>query len=431
MRREYFPHRSLKLTTMDKKIEKKKWTWQKITLYALVVVGVVFLFSTIWKDAGTSKLNVETERLLVDTVRQGVFQEFIPVTGIVQPIKTVFIDAIEGGRVEEKFVEDGAMMKKGQPILRLSNPDLQLNYLNQEANTVAQINQIRNTSLMMEQQSLNLREQALDVEYQIDLVSKRNQRNQELFNAKAISRVDFEETTDELEHLYRRKKMLAMTIEKDSMSQALQQDQMENSLDLMQRNLSIARQSLDNLIIKSPIDGQLSGLNTELGELITQGESIAQVDNLSNFKIRARIDEYYISRIFIDQEGSFQFDGKTYNLSIKKIYPQVTNGSFEADLVFTGDTPKNIKRGQSVSIKLELSAEEKGLLLARGSFYQKTGGNWIYLVESGTNVARKQSIKVGRQNPNFYEILAGLEPGDVVIVSSYDNFGDKDELILK
>ena len=416
---------------MDKKIEKKKWTWQKIALYTAIVAVGAFFISTIWKESGTSKLNVETERLLVDTIHQGVFQEFIPVTGIVQPIKTVFVDAIEGGRVEEKYVEDGTMMKKGQPILRLSNPDLQLNYLNQEANTVAQINQIRNTSLMMEQQSLNLREQALDVEFRIDLFSKRSERNKELYEAKAGARVDFEETQDELEHLYRRKKMLARTIEKDSMFHVLQQDQMNNSLDLMQRNLAIARQSLDNLIVKSPIDGQLSGLNTELGELINEGESIAQVDDLRNFKIRARIDEYYINRIFIDQRGSFTFDNKKYDLSIRKIYPQVTNGSFEADLVFVDAVPSNIKRGQSVSIKLELSAEEKGLLLARGSFYQKTGGNWIYKIQSGSNVAQKQEIKVGRMNPNFYEVLGGLQPGDVVIVSSYDNFGDKDELILK
>lgn len=416
---------------MDKKIEKKTWTWQKIALYVAIVAGAGLLFSAIWKDAGTSKLNVETERLLVDTIHQGVFQEFIPVTGIVQPIKTVFIDAIEGGRVEEKFVEDGAMMKKGQAILRLSNPDLQLNYLNQEANTVAQINQIRNTSLLMEQQSLNLREQALDVEFQIDLFSKRSARNKELYEAKAGARVDYEETTDQLEHLYRRKKMLAQTISKDSLFHVLQQDQMNNSLDLMKRNLAIARQSLDNLVVKSPIDGQLSGLNTELGELINQGETIAQVDDLSNFKIRARIDEYYINRIFINQKGSFQFDGKSYTLSIRKIYPQVTNGSFEADLVFTDAVPSNIKRGQSVSIKLELSAEEKGLLLARGSFYQKTGGNWIYKIEAGSSTARKHNIKVGRQNPNYYEVLDGLMPGDIVIVSSYDNFGDKDELILK
>lgn len=417
---------------MDKKLEKKKWSWQKIALYVAILAGAGFLFSAIWKDAGTSKLNVETERLLIDTIHQGVFQEFIPVTGIVQPIKTVFLDAIEGGRVEEKFVEDGAMLKKGQAILRLSNPDLQLNYLNQEANTVAQINQIRNTSLLMEQQSLNLREQALDVEFQIDLFSKRSQRNKELYEAKAGARVEYEETTDQLEHLYRRKKMLAQTISKDSLFHVLQEDQMENSLNLMKRNLGIAKQSLDNLIVKSPIDGQLSGLNTELGELINQGESIAQVDNLSNFKIRARIDEYYINRIFIDQQGSFQFDGKSYLLKIKKIYPQVTNGSFEADLVFTDAVPSNIKRGQSVSIKLELSAEEKGLLLARGSFYQKTGGNWIYLIDPNSNIARKHNIKVGRQNPNFYEVLEKtLKPGDVVIVSSYDNFGDKDELVLK
>lgn len=416
---------------MDKKIEKKRWTWQKIAIYGVIAVIAVFVFTSIWRDAGTSKLNVETERLMVDTIHQGVFQEFIPVTGAVQPIKTVFIDAVEGGRVEEKFVEDGAMVRKGETILRLSNPDLQLNYLNQEANTVAQINQIRNTSLLMEQQSLSLREQALDVEFQIDLFSKRTSRNRELFDAKAVSRVDFEETEDQLEHLLRRKKMLAMTIAKDSMFHKLQQDQMNNSLDLMQRNLAIARQSLDNLVVKAPIDGQLSGLNTELGELINQGENIAQIDDLRKFKVRARIDEYYISRIFTDQVGSFQFAGKTYELRIKKIYPQVTNGAFEADLVFTGETPTAIKRGQNVSVKLELSAEEKGLLLARGSFYQKTGGNWIYVVDPSSNVARKRAIKVGRQNPNFYEVLEGLEPGEVVVVSSYDNFGDKDELILK
>lgn len=416
---------------MDKKLEKKGLGWQKIALFGgIALVAAYFLFS-IWKDAGTSKLNVQAERLMTDTIHQGVFQEFIPVTGVVQPIKTVFIAAVEGGRVEEKFVEDGAMVKKGQSILRLSNPDLQLNYLNQEANTVAQINQIRNTSLLMDQQSLSLREQSLDVEYQIDLFSKRTRRNQELYQAKAVSRVDFEETEDQLEHLYRRKKLLNQTIAKDSLFQVLQQDQMTNSLDLMKRNLTIARQSLDNLVVKSPIEGQLSGLNAELGELINEGSNIAQVDDLSNFKVRARIDEYYISRIFTNQEGSFQFAGKTYNLQIKKIYPQVTNGAFEADLVFVGETPTAIKRGQNVSIKLELSAEEEGLLLARGSFYQKTGGNWIYVLEDGSNVAVKRTIKVGRQNPNFYEILGGLSPGEVVIVSSYDNFGDKDELILK
>lgn len=416
---------------MDKKIEKKGWPWGKIALVGGVAITVVAAIAAIWRNAGTSRLNVETGRLLIDTVHQGVFQEIIPVTGVVLPIKTVFIAAVEGGKIEERFVEDGAMMQQGQPILRLSNPDLQLNYLNQEANTVAQINQIRNTSLLMEQQSLSLREQALDVEYNIDLFGKRTKRNADLFKDKVISKVDFEETEDQYENLLRRKEMLAKTIAKDSLFHVLQQDQMSSSLDLMKRNLTIAKQSLDNLIVKAPIGGQLSGLSSELGELIAKGENIAQIDDLSNYKIRARIDEFYISRIFNEQIGTFQLDGKTYRLAIKKIYPQVANGTFEADLAFVDEVPKSIKRGQTVSIKLELSAEEQGLLLARGGFFQKSGGNWVYVIGPGASVAHKQEVKLGRQNPNFYEVLDGLQPGDIVIVSSYDNFGDKDELILK
>ncbi|MCR9288014.1 MAG: HlyD family efflux transporter periplasmic adaptor subunit [Bacteroidetes bacterium] len=416
---------------MDKKIAKKGLAWQKILLYTAIAAVAGYFITTIYKDAGTSRLNVETDRLLIDTVQNGIFQEFIPVTGVVQPIKTVFIDAVEGGRVEEKFVEDGAMVQKGKSILRLSNPDLQLTYLNQEADIVRQINQLRTNSIMMEQQSLNLKEQYLEAEYRIDLLDSRTKRNKELSEAGALDRVTYEETQDEFEHLLRRKKMLTKTIERDSMFQVLQAEQMESSLDLMKRNLAITRQSLDNLIVKAPIGGQLSGLDTELGELISEGENIAQIDDLSNFKILTRIDEFYISRIFINQKGSFIFAGKTYELIIKKIYPQVSNGAFEVDMVFTGTVPEGIKRGQTVSIKLELSAEQEALLLARGSFYQKTGGNWVYMIEEGTSSARKVNIKVGKQNPNFYEVLEGLKPGDVVITSSYDNFGDKDVLELK
>jgi len=416
---------------MDKKIEKKKFNLPKILLYLAIAAGAVFLFFNIYKDAGTSRLNVETERLLIDTISKGIFQEFIPVTGVVQPIKTVYIDAIEGGRVDEKYVEDGAFVEKGQRILQLSNPDLQLNYINQEANIVSQINQIRTLSIQMEQQSLNLREQALDVQFQIDLLSKRTARNSQLYGDKIISKVDFEDTQDEYEHLQRREKMLALTITKDSLFQDLQQKQMQTSLDLMKKNLSFSQKSLDNLTVRAPIAGQLSGLDKELGELISEGENIAQMDDLTNFKIRARIDEFYISRIFLEQEGSFTFANKAYNLRIKKIYPQVTNGAFEVDMVFTDKVPEGIKRGQTVSIKLQLSAEQQALLLARGSFYQKTGGNWVYVIDPATGNARKINIKVGKQNPNYYEILEGLKPGDVVITSSYDNFGDKDELVLK
>ncbi len=416
---------------MDRKIEKKKWTWQRILLIAIIAAAVIYFGRKMYQSAGTSRLNVVTERLLMDTVHQGVFQEYIPVTGVVQPIKTIFIDAVEGGKVEEKLVEDGAMVDKNQILLKLSNPDLLSNFLNQEANIIAQINQIRNTSLLMEQQSLNLKEQALSVEYQIDLISKRLERNRKLYEGKVVSKVEVEEMEDEFENLLRRKQLLRATIEKDSAYQELQQIQMESSLDLMERNLEITRQSLDNLIVRAPIDGQISGLTLEIGELVTEGENIATLDNLENFKLQVRVDQFYISRVFLNQEGSFEFAGKEYYLRISKIYPQVNNGAFLVDMIFTGDTPEGIKRGQSVSVKLELSAEEEGRLLARGGFYQTTGGNWVYLVDPSSGNAFKRNIRLGRQNPNYYLVEEGLDIGDVVIVSSYENFGDKDELVLK
>lgn len=416
---------------MDRKIEKKKWTWQRIVLITIIAAAVIFFGRKMYQSAGTSRLNVVTERLLMDTVHQGVFQEYIPVTGVVQPIKTIFIDAVEGGKVEEKLVEDGAMVDKNQVLLKLSNPDLLSSFLNQEANIIAQINQIRNTSLLMEQQSLNLKEQALSVEYQIDLISKRLERNRKLYEGKVVSKVEVEEMEDEFENLLRRKNLLRATIEKDSAYQELQQIQMESSLDLMERNLEITRQSLDNLIVRAPIDGQISGLTLEIGELVTEGENIATLDNLENFKLQVRVDQFYISRVFLNQEGSFEFAGREYYLRINKIYPQVNNGAFLVDMIFTGDTPEGIKRGQSVSVKLELSAEEEGRLLARGGFYQTTGGNWVYLVDPSSGNAFKRDIRLGRQNPNYYLIEEGLDIGDVVIVSSYENFGDKDELVLK
>jgi HlyD family secretion protein len=416
---------------MDRKIEKKKWTPTRIGIIVLVVAAVGFAIWNFQKGTGGSKLNVKIERLLFDTVKQDIFQEFIPVTGVALPIKTVLIGAVEGGRVDEKFVEDGALVTAGQHLLKLSNPDLQLNYLTQEANIVSQINQIRNTSLMMEQQSLTLRETALNVEFQIDLMSKRVKRNKSLYSDGVIAQVEFEETGDELEHLRRRKALLYATIRKDSLSTAMQQMQMQNSIDLMERNLKIARQSLDNLIVKAPIEGQISGLTSELGELIIEGSQIAQLDDLSKFKIRVRIDEFYISRVFTGQTGSFDFANKGFELEITKIFPQVTNGAFEADMTFKEIAPAAIKRGQTVSVRLQLSAQEEALLVERGGYYQTTGGNWVYVVEPGGSVAHKRDIRVGRQNPNYYEVIGGLKAGDVVITSSYENFGDKDELVLK
>jgi len=416
---------------MDKKIEKKQWTFKKLGLYVLALGSIAFFFSAIYRDVGVSRLNVDTERLLIDTIQKDNFQEFIPISGVVQPIKTVFLDAIEGGRVDKILVEDGAVVKKGQAIIQLSNSDLQLSYLNQEAQIVSQINNVRNTSILMDQQSLSLKEQALDVEYRIDQIEKQLARSKSLYQDGVIAQVEFEEAVDEYEHLLRRRKLLKQTVQKDSTFQEFQNEQMNATLDLMNRNLTIAKSSLENLIITAPIDGQLSSMNTELGELITKGEKIAQIDVLSNFKVRARIDEFYISRIFIEQEGTVVLSDKKYPLRIRKIYPDVRNGAFEVDLVFTKEIPESIKRGQSLSIKLSLSSETEALLLARGSFYQKTGGNWIYIIDPTTNKAFKKEIKIGRQNPSYFEVLQGLKEGDIVITSSYDSYNDKDELVLQ
>lgn len=405
--------------------------WQRISVVAIALAAGVFFVNYVYKNSGVSRLNVQTDRLLLDTVHNGVFQEYIAVTGNVLPIKTVYIDAVEGGKVEEKYIESGAMVRRGDQILKLNNPDLLLTSLNQEANVIAQINQIRNTSLLMEQQSLRMKEEALNVEYLLDLTEKRLKRNRQLYAEKVIAQVTLEEMEDEFENLQRRKKLLQATIQKDSAYQELQKVQMKSSLDLMERNLEITRQSLDNLVIRAPIDGQLSGLTLEIGELVSTGENIATIDKLDRYKIQVRVDEFYISRIFLNQLGSFEFAGETYALKINKIYPEVNNGAFLVDMVFTEETPEGLKRGQSVSVKLELSAEKNSALLARGGFYQSTGGSWAYVLSPDGSKAIKRNIRLGNQNPNYYEVLEGLETGDVVIVSTYENYGDKDELVME
>jgi HlyD family secretion protein len=416
---------------MDKKIEKKKWPWWRIALYLVISVAVVYGLNSLYRQSGTSRLNVDQERILLDTVHQGVFKEYITIFGTVEPFKTVYLDAVESGKVEEIFIEDGSVVREGTPILRLSNTDLQLSVLNQEAQIIDQINTIRNQTILMDQQSLRLKEDALSVDYQIALLSERTRRNKLLYQDSAIAQVEYQETRDEYEFLLNRRKLLKATITQDSLYQAMQQNQMESSVDLMRRNLEFAKNSLDNLTVRAPIDGQLSSLDSEIGELINEGDRIAQIDVLDTYKIRARIDEFYISRIFPNQEGTFTMDGETYTLQIKKIYPEVSEGSFEVDLYFDDQFPKNIKRGQTIALKLSLSDETEAKLLAKGGFFQETGGNWVYEVDPQGGVARKKSIRIGRQNPDYYEVIEGLNEGDVIIVSSYENYNKKEELILK
>lgn len=413
---------------MDQPINKKRKRFRQVALYGVVLLAASALLMAIYRDPSTSRLNVQKERLRFDTVRTSDFSESITLFGVVEPIKTVYLDAVESGKVEAILVEDGNLVGVNDPIIQLSNLDLQLNVLNQEAQIVDQINTIRNQTILMEQQSLSLKENALDVRYRLDQLDKQLLRNRKLYGDSVIAQVEFEETEDEHEHLLRRQQLLRSTLQKDSTYHAMQKQQMETSLELMQRNLDFAKNSLENLRVRAPIAGQLSSLNIEIGQLLNKGERIAQIDVLSDYKIRAKVDQYYISNIFPGLKAEMVLDETNYLLQIKKVYPEVKDGAFEIDLVFVDTPPTTIRRGQSVPFKLKLSDASQALVLAKGGFTKASGGKWVYVVEQDGAFARKRPIQIGRKSATGFEVLGGLAEGEVVLISSYDNYGEKDEL---
>jgi len=416
---------------MDRKIEKKKWPPKKIIGVSLVsLLLLVIIYSFFFGDS-SSRLNVQTERVTISTVHRGVFQEFIPVTGTVIPIKTIYLDAVEGGRVEKVYLEAGSYVKEEDPILKLANTNLLLDIMYREAQLFEQSNNLRNTRLLMEQNSLTLRRDLVDLNYQIQRQQKLYQRADELAQKNLISLQEYEQAKDQYDYLLKRKELTIETQKQDSVFRQVQIEQLEASLHRMQANLEIVKQKLENLILKAPISGQLTSLNAEIGESKSPGERLGQIDVLEGFKVRAEIDEHYIVRIELGRNGTFEFANKTYQIIVKKIYPEVRNGRFEVDLEFTDETPDGIRRGQTLHIKLELGDLSEGVLLARGGFYQKTGGQWVYVLNRTEDYATKRNIRLGRQNPQVFEVLEGLEPGEKVITSSYDNFGDMDKLILK
>ena len=416
---------------MDRKIEKKHWTPKKLTgIAGGIIVGVLIIYQVGFSDK-SSRLNVERQRLVISTVKRGDFQEFIPVIGTVIPIKTIYLDAIEGGSVEHLFLEAGSYVNKGDPILRLANTNLLLDIMYREAELFQQSNNLRNTRLAMEENRLALKAQLIELDYRI-IQSKRNYDTQaELVDKSLIAKQQFEAAQDEYEYLQQTRDLTMESHKQDSIFREVQLEQLEESLVRMEANLKIVKQNLDNLTIKAPVSGQLTSLNAEIGESKSRGERLGQIDVLDGFKLRVNIDEYYISRVSIGQTGTFTFAGDQYKLAVKKVYPEVLNGRFEVDMEFVGEEPEGIRRGQSQHIRLELGDPSEALLLARGGFFQKTGGQWVYLLEESENVAVKQPIRLGRQNTDVFEVLEGLKPGDKVITSSYDTFGNIDKLVIE
>jgi HlyD family secretion protein len=416
---------------MDKKIDKKMWTPKRIgMIVGGVAIVALFIYSFVFMDV-RSTLNVERDKLTISTVEQDSFQEFIQVTGTVQPIQTMYLDATEGGKVENIYRESGTMVEQGDTILTFSNSDLRLQVLRQSSSIYDQINQTRNSRLNIEQNTLSLQERLASAENQLEIAKSNYQRQKKLFEKDLIAEQEFLETEENYEYQQKRFDLIYESFRQDSIKSQQQLQQIDSSLERMWQSLEGVQSILDRLIVTAPISGQLSTIELNPGQSISPSERIGQIDILDSYKIRVGIDEYHLSRITTGLEGSFNFNGATHHLVITKVFPVVENGQFQVDMEFTSDLPSGLTRGQTVRIRLELGDSSKALLLSQGGFYQTTGGNWVFRVTEDGEQAVRQNIRLGRQNPEYYEVLSGLQPGDRVITSSYDTFGDNEVLNLQ
>ncbi|WP_442265777.1 efflux RND transporter periplasmic adaptor subunit [Tenacibaculum sp. ZS6-P6] len=416
---------------MDIQLQKKKFSNQHIAIVASVIMFLALLLYIFKQSSGTTKLNVKKERIAVSTVINDVFQENIPVNGIVLPITTIYLDALEGGNVVEKFVEDGAKLKKGQPILKLSNTDLELNLINQETSVYNLLTQMQISQNAARQNTINRKNRYTDVESSHIEATREYKLNKKLYEKGVISRQDFESSENNYNYQKERLKLAKQVLSEDSIASSLEINKAKSSYRRTQNALELMRKKVGDLIVRAPIDGQLTSFDTEIGQSINKGTRLGQVDVTSDYKVRIAMDEHYISRIYPGQKGSVILHNKTYTLVIKKVFTQVNNGKFQVDMKFEKEVPKGIRRGQNLQIKVALSAEKQALLVPKGSFYQQTNGNWIFKVSEDGKRAYKIATQLGSQNTRFYEILNGLTPGDKVITSSYEAYKDVEELILQ
>lgn len=416
---------------MDRVIEKKFWNKKRIwTIAGIAALALLIVFSIVMAG-GKSKLNVDLERITVSEVKKAAFKEYIPVNGVVLPISTIYLDAMEGGRVEEKFVEDGAIMKKGEPILRLSNTDLELNLIGQQSSVYTTLAQVQLAKSTAQQNTVNNLNQMTDAESQLKEAERLYNLNKYLYENKAIGEQEFRKSEIDYNYKLKKRDLSERITKQDAESNQLQTRQAGQSFSNSQKALSLYSRKVGDLVLRAPVDGQLTSLDAEIGQSKNKGERLGQIDVLTGYKVRVDIDEHYISRVFNGLTGDVVVAGKNYQLRVKKVYTQVTNGRFQVDMEFVGDVPKDIRRGQTLQISLALSDETTAVLLAKGGFYQQTGGNWVFKLSDDGKTAYKAEVQLGRQNPDYYEVLKGLKPGDKVVTSSYENYGEMQELVLK
>ena len=418
---------------MDRIIEKKKGLALVFSRKALpwwlgALLLVFILWAALRDNASTLRVNGDT--LNIATVEQGEFNDYIRISGQVQPMTTIQLSPLEGGVVEEIYIEEGSQVRKGDVILSLSNENLDMQILNSEAELAEKENILRNTMISMEQQKLSVQQERLQLEMEVRRSRRAYEQQKALYDEKLIARETFLQAEEDYRLAIDKLELVRNRELQDSLYRTAEIEQMEESLDNMRINMQMIRRRKDNLDIKAPIDGELGLLDAVLGQSIASGTKIGQINDLSSYKIEAQIDEHYIDRVFAGLDATFERQDETFAATIRKVYPEVREGKFKADFKFTGQQPENIRTGQTYYLNLQLGQPEEAVLIPRGSFYQQTGGQWIYVVDESGDRAVRRDIRIGRQNPQYYEVLEGLDPGEKVIISGYDNFGDKDVLVF-
>ncbi|HEY4325519.1 MAG TPA: efflux RND transporter periplasmic adaptor subunit [Mucilaginibacter sp.] len=416
---------------MDRIIEKRTWSTKRLLTIAGITGIVLLIAGSIYFTSGKSKLDVDTERLTISTITKGPFQENIPVNGVVMPLTTIFLDATDGGRVEQKYVEDGAILKIGDPIIKLSNTDLELSLANEETAVYANQTQMQISHNQAQQNTITKLNNMADVDVAFKEAERVYKLDKDLYAKKAIGMQEFQSSQNQYQYQLSRKKLAMQILQQDTVIVKQQDSQTKEQFAQMKNTLDLLRKKVDALTVRSPIAGQLTSFDAEIGQNKNKGEHLGQIDVASGFKVRVGVEEHYLSRVFTGLKGDFQFADKTYKLVIKKVFTQVVNGQFNVDMYFVGDVPKGIRKGQTLQVRLFLSDETTALLLPKGGFYQQTGGNWIFKVSEDGKKAYKADIQINRQSPDYYELTSGLKEGDKVITSSYETYGDIQELVLK
>ena len=414
---------------MDRRIERGRRNPLIIAGGVAAFVAIVFV---VWvsRDASTS-YTLDGQRIRTARVELGTYEDFIPLRASVEPERTVFLDAIEGGRVENILIDDGAFVEEGQPLVELSNTTLQLDVIAREAEVSEQLNNLRNTQLAIEQNRLSLKSDLIEIDYQIARLSRLVNRYVELEGNQFISKNEYEDAVDELKYWQDRRVVTQESQAQDERIRLAQIEQLETSVEQLEKNLKLARSNLDNLLVRAPRSGQLTSLNAEIGESKGRGERLGQIDDVDRFKATAQVNEFYLNRVNIGQSAELEFGGRRYELEVAKIYPQVQASQFEIDLRFKDDAPSDIRRGQTLQMRLVLGdMSERATLLANGPFFNDTGGAWVFVLGPDRNIADRREVQFGRRNPNNIEVVAGLVEGDEVIISSYSNFITVDRLFI-